>query len=243
MPENNSALSIILVQPQMGENIGAAARILSNFGLRDLRIVAPRDGWPNPKAEETARNAKFIIDEAKVFPTFQEAMADLHYLFAVTARPRDMVKPYLTPKETAAECYKHIQNQSRCGLVFGPERSGLTNGEVALCDAVVTIPVDPEHASLNLAQAVAILCYECYCANTTNTPPLQKPLSTATREEINGLFSHLETTLDQANFFKAPEKRERMLINIQNMFLRAELTDQDVRTLRGILTSLSKHGT
>lgn len=234
-------ISVILVQPQMGENIGAAARIMSNFGLSDLRIVAPRDGWPNPKALETARNAAFIIEAARIYPSLREAAADLQHLFASTARPREMIKPCLAPHDAAEACLALTVEGIKAGLVFGPERSGLTNEDVAYCDTVVTIPVSETHASLNLAQAVAILCYECFAlqaGKSSNIGTGEVPL--ATRAEVTGFFDHLETALDRADYFKVPEKRGRMLINIQNMFLRARLTDQDVRTLRGILTSLEK---
>lgn len=232
---------IILVQPQMGENIGATARIMSNFDLDDLRIVAPRDGWPNPKADETARNGKFIVDKARIFPSLQEAAADLNQLYAATARPRDMVKPAITPRETAKACQSHIANGSKCGFVFGPERSGLTNQDVAFCDVVVTVPVSETNASLNLGQAVAILSYEWFALQESGLQPKSELdyAQKASKSEISGFFEHLTNVLDKADYFKVPEKRERMLLNIQNMFLRADMTDQDVRTLRGILTILA----
>lgn len=224
----------------MGENIGAAARVMHNFGLNDLRLVAPRDGWPNQKATETARNAQQIITDARVYPELAPALTGVQYLLAATARPRDMVKRMLSPRQALKELAERSASGQACGLMFGPERSGLANEDLILADTLVSIPVNPEYPSLNLAQSVAILCYEWRMATEGNlpSPPALEP--PASKDEISGFFSHLTQILDEVDFFKVPEKRERMLHNIHNLFTRAEMNSQDVRTLRGILTALGR---
>ena len=237
-----SAPAIILINPQMGENIGAAARIMANFGLRDLRIVAPRDGWPNPRALEMARNAKDIVESARIFDTTEEAVEDLQHLYAATARPREMVKPVVTPREAATTMVKQlgVGQVGHCGFVFGPEKAGLENKDIILSDAIITIPVHPGYTSLNLAQSVAILCYEYFIAQEDGTPVelASEKVRPASKKEITGFLGHLEGLLDEKNFFKVPEKRDKMLQNINNLFIRTQLNEQDVRTLRGILTAL-----
>lgn len=231
---------IILIRPQMGENIGAAARVMRNFGMEELRIVAPRDGWPNPKADAMARGGLSIVENAKLYNTTAEAVADLQYLCAATVRPREMLKPVVTPRQAAHEMLS--RPVERCGVLFGPERTGLENEDIVIADHILTIPVDAAYGSLNLAQSVAILCYEWY---VSERQPVDISMPTgvtkpATKEELHGLFEHLAGSLDKANFFKVPEKREKMLHNINNIFLRIGLNNQDVRTFRGIITSLTK---
>ena len=231
--------AIILVRPQLGENIGACARIMCNFNVEDLRIVSPRDGWPNEKALEMAKHASHIIEHATIYDTLQDALHDIHLLYATTVRPRYMVKPVMTPKKAIETIYAHPDTKS--ALLFGPERSGLSNDEITLANAIITIPVGSQYASLNLAQAVAILTYE-YFAFTTSSSDDTLPLGIsqlATRSELAGLLEHLEKALDQTGFFYVPEKREHMVRNIRNIFSRSPLTDQDIRTLHGIIRSLS----
>lgn len=236
---------IILVNPQMGENIGAAARAMMNFGLRDLRLVAPRDGWPNPKAEEMAAHGETIIHNAKVYPTTRNAVADLHYVYASTARDRRMQKPQLTPAESAEDGVKRIHDGQRIGILFGPERSGLTNEDIALAHAILTIPTDEKYASLNIAQSSVVIAYEWWVhKNTINTalsePDGNKISSFATGEEIHAFFDHLEQALDASYFFKLEEKKPRMWQNLRATFLRAGLSSQEVHTLRGVIAALAK---
>jgi tRNA/rRNA methyltransferase len=226
----------------MGENIGAAARVMLNFGVTDLRIVNPRDGWPNPKAIDMAKSARQVIDNAQIFSSLAEAAHDIHKLYATTARPRDMVKTVVTPRKCAEEIHQHSQNDEKSAIMFGPEQSGLDNDDIVFSDAIVTIPVAPLYTSLNLAQAVSILCYEWFAAN--DTTPIKKlelgKYGAATKEDINSLFEHLEQELDNSGFFSTPDKRPKMVRNIRNIFIRANLTEQDTRTLRGLIKSLTK---
>lgn len=230
--------SIILISPQMGENIGAAARVMMNFGISDLRIVTPRDGWPNPKAVDMAKGAKEIIKKAQIFDSLKDALADINRLYATTARPRDMVKEVVTARKCAEEI---SSNDGKSAIMFGPERTGLENDDISLADAIVTIPVSPEYTSLNLAQAVSITCYEWFAYND-GSPAAAIDLGkskAASKQEIAHMFEHLEAELDKTDFFKVPDKRPKMVVNIRNIFSRAHLTDQDVRTLRGIIKSLT----
>ncbi|MBX2806919.1 MAG: RNA methyltransferase [Hyphomicrobiales bacterium] len=245
--------SVVLVEPQLGENIGQAARAMANFGLRDLRLVAPRDGWPNDKALANAAIAKVIVENARVFETLDDAIGDLHYVFATTARVRDMVKPVMTPETATRDLQVRLSGGEKCGILFGRERSGLENDEVALANAIVMAPVDPAYASLNLAQSVLLMGYEWRKLTAGDslgraTPydgPAQEgnPYTTcesATREELIHFFCHIETELTNSGFFKTDFKRASMVRNIRNMFLRVALTSQEVRTLRGIVSALTR---
>ncbi|WP_088346286.1 MULTISPECIES: RNA methyltransferase [Rhodomicrobium] len=244
--------AIILVEPQLGENIGQAARAMANFGLAELRLVAPRDGWPSEKALAAASGASHIIERAVLFPTVEAAIADLHFVGATTARIREMVKPVFTPETAARDFAGRAEAGQLCGVLFGRERSGLENDEVALADALVMAPVDPAFASLNLAQAVLIVGYEWRKAvagaslgrGTEFDGPAREGVQLnkcipATRGELLDFFAHIEGELSQAGFFKTDEKRSSVVRNIRNMFHRASLTDQEVRTLRGIVVALT----
>lgn len=245
--------SIVLVEPQLGENIGQAARAMANFGLYDLRLVAPRDGWPNEKALANAASAKTIVENARVFDTLEEAVGDLHYVAATTARVRDMVKPVMTPETAVRDMETRSSAGERCGILFGRERWGLENDEVALADTIVMAPVDPIHASLNLAQSVLLVGYEWRKLTAGNSlgraTPYDGPAQemnpyenceSATREELIHFFCHIETELTDSGFFKTDFKRASMIRNIRNMFLRVALTSQEVRTLRGIVSALTR---
>jgi tRNA/rRNA methyltransferase len=245
--------AIILVEPQLGENIGAAARAMANFGLSDLRLVAPRDGWPNESAIASAAGAHAVITSAQIFATVEEAIGDLHYLCATTARPRDLVKTVLTPEGAVSEMDQRTRSGQRCGVLFGPEKSGLTNDHIALCDTIVTAPVDPAFASLNLAQSVLLIAYEwlkiaprhSLGRETEFDGPAQEGLQMrgnrpATRNELIGFFDHLEQELDKVGFLRPPEKRPGMVRNLRNLFHRLGATDQDVRTLRGVVSALTR---
>jgi tRNA/rRNA methyltransferase len=244
--------AIILIEPQLGENIGTSARAMANFALSELRLVSPRDGWPNERAQKAASGADWIIESARVFPDAASAIADLSYVYATTARPRGMVKPVITPEQAGEDMRRRIGRGERLGVFFGRERFGLRNEEVALADAIVMAPVDPSFASLNIAQAVLLLGYEWYkCAATTlgqetpEAPAYAGPhLPTAgsrpaTKEELEGFFSHLKEELLDCGFLRPPEKVPSMMRNIRSMFLRAGLTEQEVRTLRGIVSGLT----
>ena len=231
---------MILVEPQLGENIGFAARAMLNCGLIDLRLVRPRDGWPSPKAKAAASGADPVIRRARVFDGVAAAISGLQRLYATSARPREMVKPVLTPRRAAAEMRVAIANGERVGVLFGPERAGLTNDQAALADAIIQVPLNPAFASLNLAQAVLVVGYEWLQAGDA-APQVHTPLGKsprATRAQLLGLFTHLEGELDAAGFLRNKEKRPSVVRNLRNMLERAGLTAQEVRTLRGVIASL-----
>ena len=231
--------AVILVRPQLGENIGAAARAMLNFGLTDLRLVAPRDGWPNDTARAMASGADAVIDGARVFSTLEEAAADLIWLTATTARNRDLAKDVLVPAEAASAARAHLAGGEGIGFVFGPERAGLTNDEVSLADRLVTIPANPAFASLNLAQAVLILGFAWFTSMEAPLPARRGRVSRpATKAELFGLFEHLETELDRAGFLFPPAKAPAMVRTIRGFLSRANFTEQDVRTLRGMVKAL-----
>lgn len=234
------APAIILAYPQLGENIGAAARAMKNFGLTDLRLIAPRDGWPNPKAFHMASGADDILHHARISEDFEQACGDLQRLYATTGRDRYMVKPILTPHAAAAEM--RAMAPTRCGILFGPERTGLTNDLVSRAECVVEIPANPEHPSLNLAQSVVIASYEWFQSGLVREGNILDfgPSQPASHSEIEGFFGHLEEELAAHDFFKAADKRPGIMRNIRNLYLRAQLTDQDVRTLRGVLRCLTE---
>lgn len=236
------APAIVLVRPQLGENIGTASRAMLNFGLSDLRLVAPRDGWPSERARAAASGADLVIDEARLFATSGEAVADLDFVIATTARARDMVKPVLTPERAAAKLREAIAAGGRAGIMFGPERTGLENDEVVLADALVMVPVNPAFASLNLAQAVLLIGYEWFKASDRTAAERIDYLQTrpATKGELLGFFEHLERELDRFGFLKPPEKRPSMVRNLRNLFQRAAMTEQEVRTMRGVVASLTR---
>jgi tRNA/rRNA methyltransferase len=231
-------LAVILSKPQLGENIGAAARVMSNFGVNDLRIVEPRNGWPNPKAQEMAAHGAQVLEGAKLYATTEEAIADLNFVFATSARTRDMVKPALSPREAALEAAEIQAAGGRVGVLFGCERTGLSNDEVSFAHRIVAVDTNSTNPSLNLAQAVAIITYEM--TNAAVRTIGEKSYKLASQAELNGFFTHMEELLDKANFYSVPEKKPRMQHNIRSIFLRSPLTSQEVRTLRGILTAVER---
>lgn len=232
--------AIVLVAPQLGENIGTAARAMLNFGLTDLRVVNPRDGWPNSRAVAASAGADIVIDNVRVFETTEEAVADLDYLLATTARPRDMVKLVFTPDRAAARLREAFAGGGKAGVLFGPERTGLHNDDVALADAVLTVPLNPAFSSLNLAQAVLLMSYEWHkAADRTAAETLEmREGRLATKEELLMFYAHLERELDAHGFFRTDDKRPGMVRSIRNLFGRAGMTEQEVRTFRGIVASL-----
>jgi len=234
--------AIILCEPQLGENIGAAARAMANFGLWDLRLVRPRDGWPNEKAVNAASRADHVIERVRVFETLEAAIADLTLVYATTARSRDMQKEVLGPEEAATNLADHIASGQGAGLLFGRERWGLLNEEVAMADAIVTLPVEPAFASLNIAQAVLLMSYEWRRHGEAGKAlPFGDTLAEpASREELVGLFEHLEGVLDQTGFFTTPDKRPSMVNNLRTALTRGRFTSQEVRTLRGVISSIDR---
>lgn len=248
-----AAPAVILVNPQLGENIGTAARAMANFGLHELRIVDPRDGWPNERALKTASGADWIIEKATIHATLEDALKDLTYVYATTARPRGMIKEVQTPEQAGTDMRLRIGRGEKLALLFGRERWGLNNDEVSLADMIITAPVNPAFASLNIAQAVLLVGYEWYKHEATTLgqatpelPALDGPglvtpdTRPATKDELYGFFHHIETELDQAGFFKTAEKKPGMIRNMRNLFARAELTEQEVRSLRGMVASLTR---
>jgi tRNA/rRNA methyltransferase len=232
---------VILTEPQLAENIGAVGRVMANFGLTDLRMVRPRDGWPQDRAWASASGADWVLNDAQVFEKLEDAIADLQLVHATTARARETVLPVLTPEQSAAELHAAAGEAVKTGLLFGGERAGLETHNIALTQAVVTIPIDSRFRSLNLAQAVAINAYE-WRKTVSATPPaaFREGPPPAELSAITGLYEHLENELEAAGFFHPPEKKSAMVRNLRVALGRARFTDQEVRTFRGVITALSK---
>ena len=232
---------VILVEPQLGDNIGAAARAMANFGLSRLRLVKPRDGWPNPRAWRAASGADRVLERAALFDTVAAAIADCTLVFATTARAHDQAKPVIDAEEAARLMAGPIAAGENVALMFGRERFGLTNEEIALADRIVTLPVNPAFASLNLAQAVVIVAYEWFKLASGGALPFAMPQKSARapKEQIAAFFDDLVRELDRIEYFRPEEKRETMLINLRNIFTRMEPTQQDIRTLHGIVMALA----
>ncbi|CAN5138434.1 RNA methyltransferase [soil metagenome] len=230
---------IILVTPQLAENVGAVARVMANFGLSDLRLVNPRDGWPQERAWPSASGADWALNDARVFDSVEAAIADLKLVLATTARPRETQLPILSPREGAARLIE--SGDLATGLLMGGERAGLETADIALCQAIVTVPIDPKFRSLNLAQAVAINAYEWWTAAGGSTPPaFREGPEPADQAALLGLYEHLEAELDEAGFYHPPAKRPSMVRNLRVVLARSGLSDQEVRTLRGVVTALSR---
>lgn len=234
--------AVILVRPQLGENIGAACRCMLNFGLAELRLVAPRDGWPNPAAEPMAAGASELLETAKIYETVPDAIADLKYVLAATARRRELEIPVIGTGEVGAALHAYQNEGVPTGILFGPEKAGLTNENVVLADAILTYPINPAFQSLNLAQAVNIFAYIWKSAESAEPPALfQDNISeVASREDLVGMLEHFEDELDKAGFFFPPEKTTLMKQNIRAPFIRANMTEQEVRTMRGMIKALAK---
>ena len=237
--------AIVLVRPQLAVNIGMCARAMANFGLSDLRLVDPKEGWPrtgalHETAQAAAAGAVHILDGATVFASVEAAVADLNFVWATTARERGQAKRVLTPAEAMPETAGALRRGERHGVMFGPERTGLDNDDVALADAVVTFPVNPAYASLNLAQAVLLTGYEWLRASSSAAAPfdLVERSPPAPRDMVLSFFAYLESELEKADFFKPAGKRPIMQRNLRNIFHRLQMSEQDVRTLRGALVRL-----
>ena len=243
-PAPGAQPAILLVQPQLSENIGTAARAMANFGLTDLRLVKPRDGWPSDKARSAASGADHVIDRVRVFETLAEAVADLTFIYATTARMREVAKRVVGPHEAAAAAFARIAAGNGVGFLFGRERTGLNNEEVSLADEILTLPVDPKFSSLNIAQAVLIVAYEWRLAAAGDALPFDAAIAEqAPREQLIAMFEHLESALDEAGFFRPSEKRPHITLAIRSMLQRAGLTEQEVRTLRGMIAALERRPT
>ena len=230
---------IVLVEPQLGENIGTAARAMYNCGLTELRLVKPRDGWPSEKAVAAASGADRVLDKARLYPDVPVAIADLRHVYASTARDRYMVKREVTPRLAAEEMRGFLAAGEPCGILFGPERTGLVNDDIALADTVVTVPLNPAFSSLNLAQAVVIVGYEWFIAKTEPSSELlhtghSRP---ANKAELLRFFEHFEEALVLSGFLRHPDKRPSMTRNLRNLFQRAQCTEQELRTLHGVITA------
>src|SRR6516225_495047 len=233
---------VILVEPQLGENIGAAARVMANFGLARLRLVNPRDGWPNIHARRSASGADCVLDETVLYDSLAAAIADCTLVLATTARAHDQAKPVLGPQEAAAWIAPHVAIGENVAVLFGRERHGLENDEVALADRIVTFPVNPAFASLNLAQAVALMAYEWFKLASGGGLPFAMPRKSepARKQQIEAFFSNLEQELDAIEYFRPLDKRATMLVNLRNIFARMQPTQQDIQTLHGIVMALSE---
>jgi tRNA/rRNA methyltransferase len=232
---------VVLVQPQLGENIGAAARAMANFGLSRLRLVKPVQGWPNERATVMAAGADRVLEAAELYDSLEQAIGDCSFVVATTARMHDQAKPVISAEQAAAEMAPRIASGETVALVFGRERYGLENHEVGQTDRILTLPVNPAFASLNLAQAVVIVGYEWFklagpglpFSTSERSPP-------APKEQIAAFFAHLEGELEKVEFFRPEEKRNVMRVNLRNIFQRLDMTQQDVRTLHGVVNALTQ---
>jgi tRNA/rRNA methyltransferase len=233
---------IILVEPQLGENIGMAARAMGNFALTHLRIVNPRDGWPSISATRAAAGADHILERVELFGTVNEAVADLDLLFATTARAHDQAKPVVAPGAAVREIVGHVAGGGKAGILFGRERWGLMNDEVARANRIITFPVNPGFASLNLAQAVLLMGYEWFKLATEGTLPFAMPERSerASQYQMQAFFENLVRELDRVEFLRPAEKRDTMLVNLRNIFTRMEPTKQDMHTLHGVVMAIAE---
>ena len=234
--------AFVLVRPQLAENIGSAARAMMNCALSDMRLVDPDDDHLCSRALATASGADKILYNAKVFKTVAEAIEDLHKVYATTGRARDMIKPVFTGQGMAGDVCALSALGKKCGVLFGPERTGLENDDVAFADAIVNIPLNPEHCSLNLAQAVLLVGYEVFKSRDATAPERLSMPNTepANKAEVEHFMHHLETELEYAGYFRIAEKKPPMMRNLRNILARTSLTSQEIRTLHGVLADLTR---
>lgn len=241
---SSEAPAIILVGTQLGENVGTAARAMLNFGLTDLRLVRPKCGWPNVRALQAASGATDVLNRLRVFDRVADATADLHRLFATTARSRDLPKPVVTPVEAARECRSASAAGQRVGILFGPERTGLANDDLIYADAVLRVPVNPAFFSLNLAQAVLLVAYEW--SQAADATPARRKVAPAgrraTKAELDGLLDHLIGELDALGFFRTADRRLSMARTLKVIFARADLREPEIHLLRGVIKELARGG-
>ena len=234
--------AIILINPQLGENIGMVARAMLNCGLTDLRIVNPRDGWPSDSATRASSSALERGVIATVYPSTNAAIADLHFILATTARPRDMIKDVYTATGAMAAAHDRIAQGQNIGILFGAERTGLENEDIALSSAIITIPLNPDFSSLNLAQAVLLVSYEFMrqVDETTDRQLMMGKTDLATADTIDNFTSRLIAAIDDKGFFKSPDMRPTMERNLTNLFTRHNWTDQEIQTLHGVLSAFTR---
>ena len=232
--------TVILAHPQLGENIGAAARAMANFGLSELRLVNPRDGWPSDSARAAAAKADHVIDGAKVFDSLPEALADLHFVYATTARGREMFKPVRSPEYAAKILRERRQKGERVGLLFGREKWGLESAEIALADEIITFPVNPAFASVNLAQSVLITAYEWMKSAGGDLPISDPPRQAATKKDLFHLFDHLEEALAAKDYFRPPHKKATMVENLRTILQKADLSKPEIHALRGVIAAFEE---
>jgi tRNA/rRNA methyltransferase len=227
--------AIVLVRPQLGENIGKAARAMLNFGLTDMRLVAPRDGWPNPAAGPAASGADIVLERAQVFDTATDAIADCSTIYASTVRRRDLVMPVVTPEKMAGQV---AASPARSAILFGPERSGLETEEVALANAIVTVPINPDFGSLNLAQAVILLAYEWSKTGDLAVPPAKELEPAAPHSELEGLVSQLNETLEEKGYFHPPSRTQATKNTLRTIFTKTGWSSREVKAIRGVVRAL-----
>ncbi len=227
---------IVLVRPQLAENIGKAARAMLNFGLVEMRLVSPRDGWPNPLAGPAASGADIVLEGARVFDSVAEAVADCAHVYATTVRKRGVTKPVVTPEVAAREMRGAAE---RSAILFGPERSGLETDDVALARTILTVPINPEFGSLNLAQAVILVAYEWSKGETLASPPETDLAPPAPHAELEGMIGQLDQMLEQANFFFPPDRTPATKRTLRTLLTKPGWSSQEVRTLRGVLSALA----
>ncbi len=240
MPTDTPQPAFVLIRPQMGENIGAAARAMWNFGLDRMRIVAPRDGWPNPAAVALASGAGRLLDEAELVDDLAAGIADRTYVYATTARPRELTKPVFSPEAAMRDAAMRIAQGERVAVMFGPERSGMENADIAQANAIVTVPVNPEFPSLNLAQTVLLMGYEWRRAagEVTDVVVQGQSIEIADQRDMDALARHYEDRLEEAGFFYPEHKAENMKRNLRNLWSRMPMTRADVQMLHGVLRQL-----
>ena len=227
----------VLVRPQLGENIGKAARAMLNFGLTDMRLVAPRDGWPNPAAGPAASGADIVLEKAEVFETVADALSDCAHVYATTVRKRGLVKPMVTPEEAAQEIHAE---QGRTAILFGPERSGLETDDVAIARKILTVPINPDFGSLNLAQAVILVAYEWSKHVTLACPPQVDLDPPADQQELDGLIDHLDSMLEPAGYFFPPDRVPATKRTLRSVLTKPGWNANEIRTLRGVLSTLER---
>lgn len=240
-PQVTGGPSIVLIDPQLDENIGTVARAMLNCGLTDLRLVRPRAQWLNDKTRASSSGADLVLDQARIFPNTKEAIFDLQNVYATTARGRDMVRWVLTPREAASEMRISFEREERSGILFGAERSGLTNEDISLCDRIIRVPLNPGFCSLNLAQAVLLLGYEWYQTGDSSQPRclVQAGHQKAEKSLLLNFFERLESSLEDSGFFRVEEKKEIMTHKMRALFERSDLMEFEVHMLHGILTALT----
>ncbi|WP_305095950.1 RNA methyltransferase [Croceibacterium aestuarii] len=238
MQESDDAPVIVLVRPQLGENIGKAARAMLNFGLAEMRLVEPRDGWPNPSAGPAASGADVVLEKAQVFSSVAEAVADCAHVYATTVRKRGVTKPVLTPEQAAREMAG--SNRGRSAILFGPERSGLETDDVALARTIVTVPINPEFGSLNLAQAVILCAYEWSKTQTLVQPTAEDLLPPAPQDELEGLIVHFEELLESAGYFRPASRASATRRTLRGVLTKPGWNHLEIRTLRGVLSALGR---